>query len=211
MRCKHLCGVACCAVSKGSVSRPAHVRVAVLALALGVHSSAAVPRPSGSSLMPLRCAHQVPELRQCIVGGARVDRPSLHKNWFGWSKSVDHPLLRESWSAVYSAQRHQGGGSGARPQRGTAAELSTPSACSPYKTCRALPPPSTPDLLPVQDLPRTTGSQGAADLLSYKTKVAPARPEIPALHDLQMLSTCSQVLRFGALGVEFDLQAQVVH
>jgi hypothetical protein len=29
--------------------------MSVLALALGVHSSAAVPRPSGSSLMPLRC------------------------------------------------------------------------------------------------------------------------------------------------------------
>jgi hypothetical protein len=37
--------------------------------------------------------------------------------------------VSKSRSAVYSAQRHQGG-SGPRPQRGTAAELSTPPTCS---------------------------------------------------------------------------------
>jgi hypothetical protein len=47
---------------------------AVLALALGVHSSAAVPRPAASSFMPLRCARQVPELRQGMVGCDTVDR-----------------------------------------------------------------------------------------------------------------------------------------
>jgi hypothetical protein len=41
----------------------------VLALALGMHSSAAVPRPAASSFMPLRCAHQAPELRSGMVGG----------------------------------------------------------------------------------------------------------------------------------------------
>jgi hypothetical protein len=44
----------------------------VLALALGVHSSAAVPRPSASSFMPLRYAHQAPGLRKGMVWGAMV-------------------------------------------------------------------------------------------------------------------------------------------
>jgi hypothetical protein len=68
--------------------------------------------------------------------GAVVDCPlphmpsdGLHRR-SGWCTTVDRPLLRESWSAVYSAQRHQGGGGGHKPPRGTAAELSTPSACS---------------------------------------------------------------------------------
>jgi hypothetical protein len=88
--------------------------VSVLAMALGGHSSAAVPRPAASSLMPLRCAHQAPELRSGMVGAQL------------WIAHHDH----ESWSMVYSAQRHQGGVAGHRPARGTAAELSTPSASS---------------------------------------------------------------------------------
>jgi hypothetical protein len=90
----------------------------VPALALGVYSSAAVPRPLGSSFMPLRCTHQAPELRTAIV----------------WCYTVDRLPLRKSWSAVYSAQRHQGGVGCPRQPWRTAAELSTPSASSNCKT-----------------------------------------------------------------------------
>jgi hypothetical protein len=41
--------------------------ISVLALALGVNSSAAVLRPSASPLMPLRCSRQAPELRIGVV------------------------------------------------------------------------------------------------------------------------------------------------
>jgi hypothetical protein len=47
----------------------------VHALALGVGSSAAVPRPSGSSFMPLRCPHQAPELRIGISWSTTLNRP----------------------------------------------------------------------------------------------------------------------------------------
>jgi hypothetical protein len=46
----------------------------VLALALGVNSSAAVLRPAGSPFMPLRCSHQAPGLRKELVGVTTVDR-----------------------------------------------------------------------------------------------------------------------------------------
>jgi hypothetical protein len=120
---------------------------AVLALALGVHSSAAVPRPSGSSFMPLRCAHQAPGLRIGAVAGLRwiahcVARAILiaaqrrianHVTGSGYESrrmqwNTRH--TRESWSAVYSAQRHKGGVGCPRQPRRTAAELSTPSASS---------------------------------------------------------------------------------
>jgi hypothetical protein len=79
-------------------------RYPVHALALGVHSSAAVPRPSGSSLMPLRCAHQVPELRQCIVGGATVDRHHGHERRSGCGTTVYRQLWsREQVGGVLSA------------------------------------------------------------------------------------------------------------
>ena len=52
----------------------------VLALALGVHSCAAVPRPAASSLMPLRCAHQAPGLRSGMVCSHTVDRQPLRKS-----------------------------------------------------------------------------------------------------------------------------------
>jgi hypothetical protein len=62
--------------------------------------------------------------------GTTLDRPLLRESRFGWGKSVDRPPLRKSWSMVYSAQRHKGGVVCPRQTRGTAAELSTPSACS---------------------------------------------------------------------------------
>ncbi len=58
--------------------------------------------------------------------------------WFGCGTSVDRQPLRRSWSAVYSAQRHEGGVAGHRPARGTAAELSTPSACSRTRLSQSL-------------------------------------------------------------------------
>jgi hypothetical protein len=109
-------------------------------MALGVHSSAAVPRPAASSFMPLRCARQAPGLRKgCVCGGgaltklATLDQVSIRD-----AGRTSH--IHESRSAVYSAQRHKGGGSGPRPQRGTAAELSTPSASSRTRASHGAPP-----------------------------------------------------------------------
>jgi hypothetical protein len=70
--------------------------------------------PAFGLLVPLRRPRQATELR---IGMA-------------WCHKVDHPPLRESRSAVYSAQRHQGGVGGPKPPRRTAAELSTPPTCS---------------------------------------------------------------------------------
>jgi hypothetical protein len=55
-------------------SNGADCRYPVHALALGMYSSAAVPRPSGSSFMPLRCTYQAPELRTGMVGSQAVVR-----------------------------------------------------------------------------------------------------------------------------------------
>jgi hypothetical protein len=53
-----------------------HHYFAVLALALGLDSSAAVLRPAGAPFMPLRCPHQAPGLRMGMVGSTTVDRPA---------------------------------------------------------------------------------------------------------------------------------------
>ena len=63
--------IAC--LSAGDAIRPKQMggaaqASAVLALTLGVDGYAAVPRPSASSLMPLRRPHQAPELRMGLVG-----------------------------------------------------------------------------------------------------------------------------------------------
>ncbi len=65
---------------------------------------------------------------------------------------------RKSWSMVCSAQRHQGGAGGPRPPRGTAAELSTPSASSRTKQRMCHRP------APVQN------NEYAINLRQYKTK-----------------------------------------
>jgi hypothetical protein len=49
--------------------------------------------------------------------------------------------VTKGWSMVHLAQRHKGGGSGPRPPRGTAAELSAPSASSRTRLTQS---PSTP-------------------------------------------------------------------
>jgi ribosomal protein L32 len=90
----------------------------VLALALGVNSSAAVLRPAGSPFMPLRCSHQAPGLR--TEEGVQ-------------QRLIAHHVCK-SWQAVYSAQRHKGGVGGPRPPRRTAAQLSTP----PTRSCTKL-------------------------------------------------------------------------
>jgi hypothetical protein len=77
------------------------------------------------------------QLRGCpppfglLLDAAALCTPSARAAyWDGWGTAVARPPLRKSRSMVYSAQRHKGGAGGPRPQRGTAAELSTPSACS---------------------------------------------------------------------------------
>jgi hypothetical protein len=92
----------------------------VLALALGVDGYAAVLRPAGSPFMPLRRPRQAPELRTGMV----------------WSHTVDRQPLHKSRPMVYSAQRHKGGVGGHKQPRRTAAELSTPSTCSPVQRLR---------------------------------------------------------------------------
>ncbi len=83
----------------------------VLALALGVHSSAAVPRPAASSLMPLRCAHQVPGLRTGLVGATAVERQLLREIRLAVLQGgMCTRHARKSRSAVHLAQRHKGGG-----------------------------------------------------------------------------------------------------
>jgi hypothetical protein len=71
------------------------------------------------------------------------------------------PPLRESRSAVYSAQRHQGGVGGPRPPRRTAAELSTPPTCSRTRLAQYLSEDSR-------------GAEYTADLLTYKTYPVPS-------------------------------------
>jgi hypothetical protein len=69
----------------------------VLAPALGVHSSAAAPRPVASSLMPLRCAHQVPDLRTGMVWCHTVDRPLSREYGVGMLQYKINPIPSLSW------------------------------------------------------------------------------------------------------------------
>jgi hypothetical protein len=57
--------------------------LSVLALALGVDGSAAVPPPLASSLMPLRRPHQAPELRLGLEAAIAVDRPPRSRERVG--------------------------------------------------------------------------------------------------------------------------------
>jgi hypothetical protein len=86
-------------------------------------------------LMSLRYSHQAPRQPSMVINTANNTANNTVNNTVSNTVNntvskcaVEYQPPRKIMSAVRSAQRHQGGVAGPRPARGTAAELSAPSA-----------------------------------------------------------------------------------
>jgi hypothetical protein len=92
------------------------------------------PMADCSSFMPLRQASQASGLSKVVTSPANNFTTSRVRRVATNRLIASH--TGKTLSVVRSAQRHKGGGSGPRPQRGTAAELSAPPAVSRTKQAK---------------------------------------------------------------------------